>query len=108
MIAPMLVIDQDVEQAVLRTEGLVMVKFWATWCASCRMLAPVVDELATEYAGRVAVVKVNVDENPDDASRYQVWQTPTIIFFRDGQEVKRIVGAGKKAFYIDTLEALLK
>jgi thioredoxin len=107
MTTPIAATDQEFAQAVLDAEGLVMVEFWATWCASCRLVAPILDELAVEYAGRVAIVKVNVDENPDYASQYQVQRTPTIVFFRDGVEVDRIVGAGKKAHYTDKLEALL-
>jgi thioredoxin 1 len=84
-----------------------MADFWATYCFACRLVAPVVDELATDYAGKAAIVKVNVDENPAYATQYQVRSTPTIIFFRDGQEVDRIVGAGKKPTYTAKLEALL-
>lgn len=107
MTTPIAATDQEFAQAVLNADGLVMVDFWATWCASCRMLAPILDELAAEDAGRVAIVKVNVDENPDYATQYQVRRTPTIVFFRDGLEIERIVGAGKKAHYTDMLEALL-
>ena len=107
MATPIAVTDQEFEHAVRLSDGLVMVEFWATWCAACRLLAPILDELATEYAGRVAIVKVNVDENPEEVMRYQVRSTPTIIFFRAGQEVERIVGAGRKAHYTNKLDALL-
>jgi thioredoxin 1 len=107
MATPIAVTDEEFEQAVRLSDGLVLVEFWATWCAACRLLAPILDELATEYAGRVAIVKVNVDENPEYVTRYQVRSTPTIIFFRTGQEVERIVGAGRKAHYTSKLDALL-
>ena len=107
MTTPLAATDQDFEQAVLQAEGLILVEFWATWCASCRMIAPILDELAGEYAGRAAIVKVNVDDSPEYATRFQVQRTPTLIFFRDGQEVERIVGAGKKAVYAGRLDALL-
>jgi thioredoxin len=107
MTTPIAATDQEFAETVLKADGLVMVEFWATWCASCRMLAPILDELAADYASRVSVVKVNVDENPDYATEYQVGRTPTIVFFRDGVEVERIVGAGKKADYTEKLEALL-
>jgi thioredoxin 1 len=79
----------------------------ATWCAACRLLAPILDELAAEYAGRVAIVKANVDENEEYVVQYQVRSTPTIIFFRAGQEIERIVGAGRKANYTSRLDTLL-
>ncbi len=107
MATPLTVTDQDFEQAVLMSDTLVMVDFWATWCASCRMVAPIVDELAAEYAGRAAIVKANVDDNAEHTMRYQIRGTPTIIFFRDGEEVDRIVGAGKKSHYTAKLDALL-
>lgn len=107
MVTPLTITDQEFDQAVLQSDGLVLVDFWATWCASCRMVAPILDELATEYAGKTTIVKVNVDENAENVMRYQVRSTPTIIFFRNGQEVDRIVGAGKKAHYTTRLDALL-
>jgi thioredoxin 1 len=107
MTTPIAATDEEFAQRVLNADGLVMVEFWATWCASCRMLAPILEELAADYAGRVSIVKVNVDENPDYASQYQVRRTPTIVFFRDGVELDRIIGAGKKAHYAGKLEALL-
>jgi thioredoxin 1 len=70
-------------------------------------VAPVVDELANDYEGKAAIVKVNVDENPEYATQYQIRGTPTIIFFRDGQEVDRTIGAGKKPHYTAKLDALL-
>lgn len=107
MTTPLAATDHDFEQAVLQAEGLTMVEFWATWCASCRMIAPILDELAEEYAGRATIVKVNVDDNPEYATQFQVQRTPTLMFFRDGREVDRIVGAGKKAVYADTLDTLV-
>jgi thioredoxin 1 len=107
MAQPMTVTDQEFAKIVLQADELVLVDFWATYCAACRMVAPVVDELATEYAGKAAIVKVNVDDNPEYATQYQVRSTPTFIFFRDGQEVDRIVGAAKKPHYTAKLDALL-
>ena len=107
MTTPMAVTDLEFEQAVLHADTLVLVDFWATWCASCRMVAPILDELASEYEGRVTVVKVNVDENPEYATQYVVQRTPTLIFFRQGQEIDRIVGAGRKAIYTEKLNTLL-
>jgi thioredoxin 1 len=108
MAKPLTVTDQEFLEIILQAEGLVMVDFWATFCAACRLVAPVVDELATNYAGKASIVKVNVDENPDYATQYQVRSTPTFIFFRNGQEIDRIVGAGKKTTYTAKLDALLR
>lgn len=107
MTTPSTTTDQEFAQTVLNADGLVLVEFWATWCAACRMLAPILDELAVDYTGRVAVVKINVDEDPEYATQYQVRRTPTILFFRNGVEVDRIVGAGKKAHYTGKLDALV-
>ena len=107
MTTPLAVNDQAFEQAVLEADGLVLVDFWATWCGGCRLIAPIIDELADEYAGKAKVVKINVDEHADHALQYDVRHTPTVVFFRNGQEVDRIVGAGKKAHYTSKLDALL-
>jgi thioredoxin 1 len=107
MTTPLTVTDQEFDQAVLRSDKLVLVDFWATWCAACRLVAPIIDELASDYAGRVTVVKVNVDENPEYATQYVVQRTPTLLFIRNGREVDRIVGAGKKDVFTKKLDALL-
>lgn len=104
---PITVTDQEFATAVLQADGLVLVEFWATFCAACRMMASVVDELAIDYEGKAAIVKVNVDDSPEYATQYQVQSTPTFIFFRNGQEIDRIVGAGKKSHYTARLDALL-
>jgi len=101
------VTDQEFPAAVLQADGLVMVDFWATYCSACRLVAPAVDDLAADYEGKAAIVKVNVDDNPEYATQYQLRSTPTFIFFRDGQEVDRILGAGKKSHYAAKLDALL-
>jgi thioredoxin 1 len=84
------------DKDVLGDSGLVMVDFWAVWCGPCRMIAPTVEELAKEYAGKITVMKLNTDENPDIASRYKIMGIPTIMFFKNGQEADRIVGAVPK------------
>jgi thioredoxin 1 len=91
----------------LRADTPVLVEFWATWCASCRMLAPVIDVLAADYADRVKVVKVNVEDSLEYATRYGMRQTPTVLLFRNGEEVDRVVGTGKQPLYVGKLEALL-
>lgn len=95
------------ENEVLKASDLTMVDFWAAWCGPCQMIAPVVEELATEYDGRMKVVKLNTDENPDVASRYQVMGIPTLMFFKSGQVIDRVVGAASKTQFKEKIEALL-
>lgn len=95
------------ETEVLNSNGLVMIDFWAVWCGPCRMIAPTVEELAKEYAGKVKVVKLNTDENPDIASRYKIMGIPTLMFFKAGQKVDQIVGAVAKSQLKSKLDALL-
>lgn len=84
------------EQLVLQADKPVLVDFWATWCMPCRMLSPTIEEIAEEADGRAYVGKVNVDEEPQLAIQYGVRSIPTLIFFRDGKEVGRMVGVQDK------------
>ena len=84
--------DADFEQEVLQAEGPVLVDFWAPWCGPCKMLAPVLEDLAAELAGQVKVVKVNVDENKTSAGNYGVMSIPTMILFKGGKDVATLVG----------------
>ncbi|GAC1446185.1 MAG: thioredoxin TrxA [Pyrinomonadaceae bacterium] len=88
--------DASFEQDVLQSKPPVLVDFWAAWCAPCRMIAPVVEALAEQYRESASVVKLNVDENPSISQRYGIKGIPTLILFRDGKEVERIVGAASK------------
>lgn len=88
--------DASFEKDVLQSKHLVLVDFWAAWCAPCRMIAPTVEAVAEQYQESAAVVKLNVDENPLVAQRYGIKGIPTLILFRSGQEVQRIVGATSK------------
>ena len=87
------VTDASFQQEVLSSPLPVLVDFWAEWCAPCRMIGPLVDQLADDYAGRLKVVKVDVDENPAIASDYRVRSVPTLMVFRDGQPVATKIGA---------------
>lgn len=89
--------DGDFQKEVLESDQPVLVDFWATWCAPCRAIAPAVDELATQYKGRVKVAKINIDDNQDTPQRYGIRSIPTLLVFKGGQVVEQIVGAVPKA-----------
>ncbi len=95
------------DKEVIQDTGLIMVDFWATWCGPCRMVSPIVEELATEYAGKAKFVKVNTDESSDLASRYNIRGIPTLMFFKDGKSVDHIVGAVSKDHLKAKLDSLL-
>ena len=99
--------DASWDSEVMKAPELVMVDFWAVWCGPCQMVAPIVDELANEYAGKVKVRKLNTDENPEVAGRYQVMSIPTILFFKNGQVVEKLVGARPKRQFKDMIVQLL-
>jgi thioredoxin 1 len=107
MAKPIAVDEKTWEQEVVNAKGLVMVDFWAVWCGPCQMVAPIVDELSQEYEGRLKVAKLNTDENPGVASRYQIMGIPTLLIFKDGKPVDKIVGAAPKKQFKDKIESLL-
>ena len=98
------VTDADFEQVVEKSDTLTVVDFWASWCGPCRMIAPILDQLAVDYAGKVKVTKLDVDANIKTATRFQVRSIPMLLFFKDGKVVDQIVGAVPR----QTIEAKLK
>ncbi|MGK7893486.1 MAG: thioredoxin [Xenococcus sp. (in: cyanobacteria)] len=101
------VTDASFQGEVLESDVPVLVDFWAPWCGPCRMVAPVVDEIAEQYEGQVKVVKLNTDENPKVASQYGIRSIPTLMIFKDGQRVDMVVGAVPKTTLSNTLEKYL-
>ena len=89
--------DRDFDEQVIKGNGLILVDFWAEWCGPCRMVAPILDELAGEYEGQVTIAKLNVDENRETAARFGIRSIPTILFFKDGTQVEQVIGALSKS-----------
>jgi len=99
--------DTDFEQEVLKSETPVLVDFWAPWCAPCRIVSPIIEELAKEYEGKIKVGKLNVDENSQAAQGFSVMSIPTVILFKDGKPGKTIVGAQSKDNYKKAIDEIV-
>lgn len=99
------VTDADFDKVVLKSDIPVLVDFWAPWCGPCRALAPVIDELSEEYAGRVKVVKMNVDENPSTPQKYGVRAIPTLVLIKNGETVESVTGGMPKANLVSLLDS---
>ncbi|MBF7096101.1 thioredoxin [Alkalibacter mobilis] len=99
--------EENFEEEVINSKIPVMIDFWAEWCGPCQMVIPIVNELAEEFEGVAKVAKLNVDDNRSLAMKYRVMSIPTILFFKDGEEVKREVGAKSKEEYVALIDALI-
>ncbi|GBE30392.1 MAG TPA: thioredoxin [Bacteroidetes bacterium] len=104
MAQPMAVTDASFDQDVLKSDVPVLVDFWAPWCAPCRIVGPIVEEIAGNYEGKIKVGKVNTDENPNQAGSLGIRGIPTLIIFKDGKEADRVVGAVPKAQLTEFVE----
>ena len=104
---PIAVTDSSFDAEVLRVSGPVLVDFWAEWCGPCKMIAPFLEELATEMAGKVTVAKVNIDENPQTPMKYGVRGIPTVILFKGGQVAATKIGALPKSKLYEWVESVL-
>lgn len=107
MSKPVAVTDSNFDQMVLQAETPVLVDFWAPWCRPCQMIAPVLDELAGEYDGKLSIVRMDVDQNPKTATKYSVMSIPTLLIFKQGKPISHMVGFRPKAELKRNLDAAL-
>jgi thioredoxin len=104
---PVTVTDSTFSQEVLQSPLPVLVDFWAPWCGPCRMVAPMLEDLSREYAGRIKIAKLNTDENQSTAARYRIQGIPTMLFVKNGQVVDEVVGAVQKQVLTDKIHQFL-
>lgn len=107
MAKPVEVTDATFEKEVLQSEIPVVVDFWAVWCGPCKAVAPIMEEIATNYEGKIKVAKVDVDHNPQVAVKYGIRSIPTTMFFKNGQIANHIIGAYPRAHFIDKVESVI-
>ncbi|MEE9145745.1 MAG: thioredoxin [Candidatus Binatia bacterium] len=100
--------DDNFEEEVIRSKLPVLIDFWAPWCGPCKSIAPVIEELASEYEGKLKVTKLNVDDNPNTASRYGVRGIPNLLILKEGAVKEQVVGAVPKGRLVDAIEKILE
>jgi thioredoxin 1 len=101
---PIAISDRTFDSEVLKSGTPVLVDFWATWCPPCKMIAPILEEIATEKDGQVKIAKLDTDQNPDSAQKFGVMSIPTLILFKNGAEVSRVVGYRSKKQLVQQIE----
>lgn len=99
--------EQNFEEEVLAFDGLVLVDFWAPWCGPCKMMGPVIEEVAGEFDGKVRIRKINVDDNPNIAGKYEILSIPALKFFRNGEVVDEIIGLQPKEILSEKIKSLI-
>ena len=100
--------DSNFENEVLKSDKPCLVDFWAEWCGPCLMVGPIVEEIAKEYAGKLKVGKLNVDQNSQAAAKYGIMSIPCLLFFNDGKVVDQVIGAVPKKHFIEKIEKIIK
>jgi thioredoxin 1 len=106
--AHLVITDQNFQQEILADKGVSVVDFWAPWCGPCKIVGPIIEEIAKDYAGKVKIGKLDVDENPETAGQFNIMSIPTVVFFKEGKPVHSMVGAQSKESYKKAIEDLLK
>jgi thioredoxin 1 len=106
--SPMELNDGNFESEVLKSDLPVLVDFWATWCGPCRMVGPVVEEIAKDYEGKLKVGKLNVDENSQTAVQYGIMSIPSLLFFKGGKVIDQIIGAVPKQHFVEKIDKIVK
>jgi thioredoxin 1 len=104
---PINVSSADFANLVLKSDKIVLVDFWAQWCGPCKMIAPTLKEIAKEYAGKVIVAKVDIDKNQELAMNYKIQNIPTLLIFKNGKDVEKLIGAYPKDSYVDMIKKVL-
>lgn len=99
--------DSNFEEEVLKSDLPVLIDFWAEWCAPCKMIAPIIEDIATEYSGKIKVAKLDVDNNPQTSMKYGIRSIPTLLIFKNGEAVDQLIGAVPKASIVSKLDPLL-
>lgn len=99
--------EQNFEEEVLASDGVVLVDFWAPWCGPCKMMGPVLEEVAKEFEGKIKVRKVNVDDNPNIAGKYEILSIPALKFFKNGEVIDEMIGLQPKEILMDKIKRII-